>query len=51
MTFWFFIGGAVVLGGVLAYFTWQDVTLADDADAPLHVARRDWAKASTRRER
>ena len=49
MTFLFFIGGAVVLGGVLAYFTWQDVTLADDADAPAHVARRDWSKISERR--
>ena len=51
MTFWFFIGGAVVLGGVLAYFTWQDVTLMENQDCPEHVARRDWSKASTRRER
>lgn len=50
MTFWFFIGGAVGLGIVLGYFVWQDVTLGEDQDSPVHVARRDWAKA-TRRER
>ena len=29
----------------LAVFVNNDCRLADDEDAPLHVARRDWAKA------
>jgi hypothetical protein len=53
-----FIGGAVLLGMgvllgmVLAYFVWQDVTLADDADAPSHVNAGDWQRVTKpRRER
>jgi hypothetical protein len=47
-----FIGGAVLLGMVLAYFVWQDVTLADDADAPSHVNAGDWQRVTKpRRDR
>jgi hypothetical protein len=41
-----FIGGAVLMGMVLAYFIWQDVTLGNDEDAPANVSRRDWDKVS-----
>jgi len=49
--FLIFIGGAAVLALVLAYFAWAEIVLADDADAPAHVGRRDWSKVSERRDR
>jgi hypothetical protein len=49
MVLWF-VGGAVLLGMVLAYFVWQDVTLSDDADAPAHVNTGDWQRVTKRSE-
>ena len=45
----FFIGGAAVLVLVLGYFAWAEIVLADDEDAPAHVANRDWHKVSERK--